>query len=386
MGGGKKTRNKKLVWVNVLVWIFFPIGLFRLLYHAMLSRFRMDIATKTTLLNSVLFFFMLAGYSAFVIANVAVAVRDGVYDSLLINVIIATVIILPVFVAVFVAFCTLTSRSMLSPVRRMIKKMDEISGEDLSARLDPVDAQDELMLLTDRINSMLDDIEDSFKRQRNFVSDASHELRTPISVVQGYSDLLSRWGKDDPAVLDESIQAIRAEAANMKTIVEQLLYLAKLGSFKPHSREFNLSEAITDIVEGYDVAAVKKTITLDCPPSVPVVADRSLTVELVRIITDNAIKYTNDGGSVHVGVKPLEGGGASVIVVDDGIGISAEDLPHIFDRFYRCDKVRGRSGSTGLGLAIAKSITDMMGGSIDVRSAPKMGSTFTITFPSPKKD
>ena len=379
---GKETKKKLPVWAEVLIWVFFPIGLLRLGYSALSKRFRMDITTKTTLLNSVLFFFLVAGYAAFVIANVATAAAENSFDGLVVRLVITSVIIVVVYVAVFVAFCTLTSRSMLSPVRKMMEKMDEISGEDLSERLDPVDSQDELTELTDRINAMLDDIEESFKRQRNFVSDASHELRTPISVVQGYSDLLARWGKEDPAVLDESISAIRAEAANMKAIVEQLLYLARLGSFKPQVTEFDLAEAVRDIVDAYDMTGARKTINLESEDTVTVAADRALTFELIRIITDNAIKYTRPGGRITVRVRS-RAGAATVVVEDDGIGISAEDLPHIFDRFYRCDKARGReSGSTGLGLAIARSIAEMMGGSISVRSELGRGSEFTVTLPA----
>lgn len=376
-----RAKRKQPVWLTVLIWVIFPIGLFKLWYDFISKRFRMDITTKTSLLNSVVFFVMLAGYAVFVIVNVSFAVKAGSTEGLLLRIIIASVIIIALFVAIFAAFSTLTGRSMLSPVRKMMDRLDEITAEDLSARLDPVDTQDELMELTDRINSMLDGIEESFIRQRNFVSDASHELRTPISVIQGYSDLLSRWGKNDPAILDESIEAIRSEAANMKSIVEQLLYLAKLGSFHIIMRAFDLAEVVRDIVEAYDMTNVDKTITADIADNIPVVADRALSVELIRIITDNAIKYTPPGGKVDIRAESDGRGGATVVVADDGVGISAADLPHIFDRFYRCDKARGReNGSTGLGLAIAKSIVEMMGGGISARSAPGKGSEFTIVF------
>ena len=137
-----------------------------------------------------------------------------------------------------------------------------------------------------------------------------------------------------------------------------------------------------DIVDAYDMTGARKTINLESEDTVTVAADRALTVELIRIITDNAIKYTRPGGRITVRVRS-RAGAATVVVEDDGIGISAEDLPHIFDRFYRCDKARGReSGSTGLGLAIAKSIAEMMGGSISVRSELGRGSEFTVTLPA----
>ena len=385
MSKSEKKSNSLPTWQNVLIWVFFPIGLFRLLYFHLSKRFRMDISTKTSLLNGVLFFVMITSYAIVVLVNVGSALDNGNTDDLLLRLVIISVIILPVFLVIFVAYCTLTGKRMLSPVRKMINKMDEITAESLSARLDTMDTQDELMDLTDRINSMLDDIDETFQRQRNFVSDASHELRTPISVVQGYSDLLSRWGKDDAAVLDESITAIRSEATNMRTIVEQLLYLAKIGSFKPKAVDFDLAEAVRDIVDGYETAGVERRFAFYAPDIIPIHADRSLVVELVRIITDNAIKYTKKGGSVQLKAFADEKE-ATVTVIDNGIGISEADLPHIFDRFYRCDKARERkSGGVGLGLSIAKSIVTTMGGNIKVTSTLGSGSRFVINLPIRKE-
>ena len=167
----------------------------------------------------------------------------------------------------------------------------------------------------------------------------------------------------------------------MKSIVEQLLYLAKLGSFQSRPTEFELSEVVKDIVSAYDMTSVDKTIKCKAQKGIIVYADKGLVVELIRVIADNAIKYTPSGGHVEVSVSKSDGM-AEVVVADNGVGISEEDLPHIFDRFYRCDKARGRTeGSTGLGLAIAKSIAEMMGGNITAKSVLGKGSKFTITFP-----
>lgn len=379
----KNERNGKYpLWVEIVSWVIFPIGLFRLLYTKLSQRFHLSISAKVSLLNGVLFFFTFLGYAIFIIANVAYSVGTGHAEHLVNTLVVGSFILVPVLVALFVAFATLTSKSMLSPVRKMINKMDEITAESLSSRLDPVDSQDELMELTDRINLMLDDIEKSFRRQRNFVSDASHELRTPIAVVQGYSDMLYRWGKNDTAVLNEGLLTLRAEATNMSVIVEQLLHLARLGSFKPSPITFDLAEAVRDIVESYRQLGVDRLITVFAPDTVTVHADRSLVVELIRIVTDNAIKYTNAGGEVEIKAF-VEDGTATVSVRDDGIGIPEEDLSKIFERFFRCDKVRSREGGggVGLGLAIAKSIADMLHGDITVTSALGEGSTFVITLP-----
>lgn len=372
------------LWKTILMWVFFPVGLFDLWMHSAVKRYRMDISTKTALVNTAVFAVLFVFYTVIIFVVVCSANASG---EMIMRLVVIGILFFLGFTAVFVAASALSVKTMLSPVRKMISKMDEITGEDMSARLDPLGTRDELAELGERINSMLDGIEESFRRQSNFISDASHELRTPIAVIRGYSDLLSRWGKTDESVLDESIEAIRAEAANMKTIVDRLLYLAKLGDFKLQIKRFDLAEAVSDVVSAYQLTVTDKEITSEINGNIPVRADRSLAVEMIRIITDNAIKYTPAGGRIHITAKRAEDGGALVSVADNGIGISEEDLPHIFDRFYRCDKARERkAGSTGLGLAIAKSIAEMTGGNITAKSMLGKGSEFTVYFPPDEDD
>lgn len=269
---------------------------------------------------------------------------------------------------------------MISPVRKITKRMSEISEENLSARLDPVDSQDELMELTDRINATLDSLQQAFERQENFVSDASHELKTPLAVIAGYANLLRRWGKDDPKVLDEAVEAISRESENMKRIVEQLLWLAKLGNFTLNNTVFNLYETVDDIVDGYSMVNAKHDISVSGDPSITLNADKNMITEAVRTLVDNAIKYTPpENGIIKISITRLGDGKIQLTIADNGIGISDDDKQHIFERFYRCDKVRGReSGSCGLGLTICKTIVEMMGGTISVDSALGKGSTFKI--------
>lgn len=390
----KKTENEKKgadserpvrpLWKKILMWVFFPVGLFDLWMHSAVRRYRMDISTKTALVNTAVFALLFVFYTVIIFAVVGSEHPSG---ELILRLVVISILFFLGFTAVFVAASSLSVKTMLSPVRKMITKMDEITGEDMSARLDPLGTRDELAELGERINTMLDGIEESFRRQSNFISDASHELRTPIAVIRGYSDLLSRWGKTDVSVLNESIEAIRAEAANMKSIVDQLLYLAKLGDFKLQITRFDLAEAVADVVSAYQLTDTGKEITSEISGSIPVCTDRSLAVEMIRIITDNAIKYTPAGGKIHITAKCAEDGGALVTVKDNGIGISEDDLPHIFDRFYRCDKARERKeGSTGLGLAIAKSIAEMTGGNITAKSMLGKGSEFTVYFPPDEED
>lgn len=371
--------KKRPVWQTVLMWVFFPVGLFDLMLRTVSRRYRTDITTKTTVIGTAVFGVLMAAYALAVILIVALA--PEVSATTRVRVIVVAVLLALGFSAIFAAASTLTARTMLSPLKGMIKRIDEITVEDMSARLDPVGTQDELNELSSRINRMLNGLQEAFERQSNFISDASHELRTPISVIRGYSDLLDRWGKTDESVLAEAIEAIRSEADNMRSIVEQLLYLAKLGSFKLHPTVFDISAVVSEIVDAYALTRADRKVTFTSRGTVTVLADKGLTVELVRVITDNAIKYTSDGGRVDVSVERMKGG-ASVTVADDGIGISEDDLPHIFDRFYRCDKARVRSeGSTGLGLSIAKSIAEMMGGSITAKSVLGKGSVFTVFLP-----
>lgn len=379
---GTETKRKKAprpVWQTVLMWVFFPVGLFDLLLGFVARRYRTDITTKTTVINTAVFATFMA-ISAVVVILI-VALTPGVPVEAKVRVIVVSVLLSLGFSALFAAACTLTARTMLSPLKGMTERIEKITVEDMSARLDPVDTQDELNELSVRINSMLDGLQEAFDRQSNFISDASHELRTPIAVIRGYSDLLARWGKTDEQVLGEAIDAIRTEADNMKSIVEQLLYLAKLGSFRLNPTSFDLADAVHEIVDAYDMTSMDRTMTCSAARGLIIYADRGLTVELIRVITDNAIKYTHAGGTISVTAAKSENG-VSVSVADNGIGISEEDLPHIFDRFYRCDKARRRSeGSTGLGLAIAKSIAEMMGGSITAKSVLGKGSVFTMFLP-----
>ncbi len=159
-----------------------------------------------------------------------------------------------------------------------------------------------------------------------------------------------------------------------------MLWLAKLGNFTVNNSVFNLYEAVSDVVDGYKTVNVKRDITLTGDPLVTLNADKNLVTEAVRTLVDNAIKYTPpQTGVIKIEIKRIEGGKVELSVSDNGIGISDADIAHIFERFYRCDKARGReSGSSGLGLTICKSIIEMMGGNIYVESEKGVGSKFVI--------
>lgn len=375
-------RSARDIALKAAMWIFFPVTLIVLGWRTMFKRIKAGITVKTTVVFTVVFGLLLIGYAAFVLASLNKLSGDGeaVTQAYMRRMIITSVALVAVFIVLGAVLGGISSQYMIGPVRKMTERVKEITNENISsARLDPVDSQDELMELTKCINAMLDSLQEAFERQENFVSDASHELKTPLSVIAGYANLLRRWGKDDPKILDESVTAISRESDNMKLIVDQLLWLAKLGNFTLNNTVFNLYEAVSDIVDGYKTVNVRHSISLTGDPSVTLKTDKNLITEAVRTLVDNAIKYTPpQSGVIKISVLQKDGH-AEVSVADNGIGISDEDKAHIFERFYRCDKARGReSGSSGLGLTICKSIVEMMNGKISVQSTLGKGSTFTI--------
>ncbi|MCQ4925668.1 ATP-binding protein [Tissierella carlieri] len=275
------------------------------------------------------------------------------------------------------------SRKLLSPIDTMTKMVKEISINDLDKRLDVRGSKNELKDLAITFNDTLNRLEESIEKQNQFISDASHELRTPISVIQGYANLLNRWGKDDKEVLDESLEAIKNESENMKNLVENLLFLARGDKHtqKVAKEDFPLNKLIEEILTETKLIDDSHIITIERNEEIIVKADKNLIKEALRIFLDNSIKYTPAGGTVKL--MSYEKNGKGVITIEDsGIGISKEHLPHIFDRFYRTDKSRTReSGGTGLGLSIAKWIIDNHSGNIDIDSKIDVGTKVTIELP-----
>lgn len=267
-------------------------------------------------------------------------------------------------------------------------ELEKINATHLDNRIDLPGTQKELRALAQAINAMLDRINEAYRSQMRFVSDASHELRTPIAVIQGYANLLNRWGKDDPATRQEAIDAIRQEADSMKELVEQLLFLARGDNDSMHieMETFDLTEVAAEVLKETGMIDQTHTFSARWEGAVPVCADVGLTKQALRILVDNSIKYTPAGGHITLSAA-LRDGMARLSVQDEGQGIDAGSLPHVFDRFYRTDQSRARqTGGTGLGLAIAKWIVDRHGGWFEVRSWPGVGTRMTIVLPVAELD
>lgn len=235
--------------------------------------------------------------------------------------------------------------------------------------------------LEDAINSLLGRMHESYQQQARFVSDASHELRTPIAVIQGYANLLARWGKQDEKVLEESIAALQSEADYMKKLVEQLLFLARgdIGRNKLDMRPLSLSDLMREVCDDCRLIDSAHEYRLSCEEGVETVGDSDLLKQCARILTDNAVKYTPQKGEILLRAYTNAAGEACFAVQDSGIGIPAKDVKHVFERFYRADPARSRnSGGAGLGLSIAKWIVDRHGGRIEVLSRVGLGTRFTV--------
>ena len=275
------------------------------------------------------------------------------------------------------------NRRVLKPITDMAQTAAALSANNLSDRISVEGAKNELKDLALVINGMLDRIELSYNSQKQFVSDASHELRTPIAVIQGYVSMLERWGKTDKAVLDEGISAISQEAASMKELVERLLFLARHDkkTLMLEMEVFDPLEVMSEVHREAKLLSPVHRFELSPAQNARVNADKGMLKQLMRILVDNAIKYTPDGGSITLGVR-RDSRTCYLSVTDTGAGISAEDLPKVFDRFYRCDEARkSQTSGHGLGLSIARIIVAAHGGHLKVRSKVGAGTTFTACLP-----
>ncbi len=264
-----------------------------------------------------------------------------------------------------------------------IRTLNTITENRLDTRIVFRDEQQELKGLATAINEMLDRLDAAYQSQLRFVSDASHELRTPIAVIQGYANMLDRWGKQDGETLQESIDAIKSEAASMQDLVEQLLFLAR-----SDNDSIVLKTGLVDVSSLADEVLLETRMIDEAhvyessiAPALTIYGDAQLIKQALRIFVDNAIKYTPAGERIRIAAK-LDGGNVALSVSDNGIGIPEEDLAHVFDRFFRSDQSRARkTGGTGLGLSIAKWIIDRHGGYVELLSRKEIGTRISLVLP-----
>jgi signal transduction histidine kinase len=287
-----------------------------------------------------------------------------------------------VAVAIAVALAFLLSRRTLAPVKALTSAAERLGRGDFSQRVQIKD-KGELGELAQTFNSMAVDLEHTEKLRQNMVADVAHELRTPLSNIQGYLEAL-RDGVMKPD--KETIRSLYEEALLLSRLVDDLqeLSLAEAGELKLVQQAEDIGELIRQTVAA---AAVKKkakglSLAVELPEKLPPAnIDLRRIGEVLRNLLENAVDHTGRGGSVTVAARQL-GNWLEVSVADTGEGIPAEELPNIFERFYRVDKSRTRAtGGSGLGLTIAKRLVEAHGGRIDVQSQPGKGSRFAFTVP-----
>jgi heavy metal sensor kinase len=276
------------------------------------------------------------------------------------------------------------SRRALRPVGMITESARSIGASNLSKRVEVPATADELQRLSETLNEMISRLEASFKGMAQFTADASHELRTPVTLIRTAAELSLRQPQTENAYR-EALQLILEESERTTSLIEKLMILARndAGSEVFLCDPVDLCSIVRGVVRQGKTLAQAKALTMssELPPSpVAIMGDAPKLHQLFLTFVDNAVKYTPPGGTVKVRLGVQEGW-ARVVVQDSGIGIPREDLPSIFERFYRADKARSRElDGFGLGLAIAKTIADAHHAKIHVESTPEHGSVFTVSL------
>ena len=277
------------------------------------------------------------------------------------------------------------SRKSLRPIDKITATTKRITASNLSERLPFQGSDDDLDRLVKTINQMMERLEESFQKLSRFTADAAHELRTPLAALKGETEVLlsrKRSSEDYQEALTNNLERLDF----LTKLVNDLLILSQADEGKASLKieNLNFSELLKELYEAFTILAMQKKIsfTFSASEEVSINGDSIKLKQLFSNLIDNAIKYTPDGGDISLIVQP---GKDQVIVVlkDTGIGIPSDDLPHIFDRFYRVDTSRSRlSGGVGLGLSICQWIVKAHHGTIDVKSQPHQGTTFTLILPT----
>lgn len=275
------------------------------------------------------------------------------------------------------------SRKALLPIDKIISQAKEIGVGDLTARIRIEGPEDELKRLSDTFNNYIERTQLAYEKQNRFTLDASHELATPLAVIKGYIDILDRWGKNDPEVLDESLKSIKVEINNMTSLLDTLLVLSKADNeiLNIEKSEIILEKLMKELVKETALIDDEHQIECDFLPNIEILGDQKLIKQMLRAIVNNSIRYSPAQTLIKIDYKVV-GENVEIVISDQGIGISDNDIPYIFDRFYRVDKARTRSvGGTGLGLSLVKWIVEIHNGSIMANSEVGKGTSMVIRLP-----
>jgi len=275
------------------------------------------------------------------------------------------------FISLLVSY--LLAKNMLKPVVKMSEQISKIDAQNIDERI-PEQKSKEFDIFAKKLNSMLERIEDAFEVQNQFVSDVSHELRTPLTSINGYIKMLKRWGKDDPKIMEESLNSIEASNEYLRDLVEKLLLLTK-NDYLIEREDVEVLSVVEEILELFKLELVDFKVKIE-GESFTVSTSKEYLSLILKILIENAIKYSKDEKELTIKLDPQQ---KSIAISDKGIGIGKEKLKNIFERFYKVDLSRSDK-SHGLGLSIAKRVAENLDIELKPDSELGKGSTFTLVF------
>ena len=288
----------------------------------------------------------------------------------------------PILLLSFLLAFFMTKRT-IRPVVKITKAAQSVTVENLSDLLPLTGCDDEIDELSKTFNSLFLRLKQDFERERQFSSDVSHELNTPLTVISGQTNLLLRWGKNDPAQLEKSLEAIKMEAKTMHAIIANLLQISRVesGRIKPQISDVILGGLFSWLAEEFTAIAPNAKITFEST-DICLRTDSEMLHQILTIIISNSVKYAGENCSVHISARK-DGKNVIIDLSDDGPGFTQESLPHIFERFYRADEAHSRKiAGSGLGLAIARTLCNALGAKIKARNMIPHGAGFIIEFPA----
>lgn len=271
------------------------------------------------------------------------------------------------------------------PIEKLIKAMDASRQSGTFEKMTGnINGKDELAQMERTFNDMMEQLESNYMKQEQFVSNASHELKTPLTVIESYSRLLARRGTDNPEVVEEALTAIISETGRMKEMITQMLDLAKSSEAQSFEfKEVNINQLVEDVIKPLR-QVYGREIFIEAEDVSFVETDEKFVKQLLFILLDNARKYSDR--EIIAAIENREHG-TEITVKDYGKGIPQENLPQIFDRFYRVESDRSRkTGGTGLGLSIAKEIAERLGAKLTIESVVGMGTVIRVFIPKKRED
>jgi len=267
---------------------------------------------------------------------------------------------------------------IIPPLENLRDITNKVNLENMNYKLESKNNFVEFNSIINSYNNMLKRLQSQTEAQINFVNSASHEMKTPIFIISGYINLIKRWGIENKDIVIEALNSIEEETKNMSSLISKLLFLAKDDYDEKENKNFNISEAITEIINDLKIIYPNQKINFSSKKSF-INSDYHLIRQLFLNLIENAIKYGRDK-EIYINIR--ENKNIIVDIIDNGEGISQENLKHIFDRFFRVDKARSREmKSHGLGLSIVKKIVETLNIDLDIRSELNKGTIVTLTLP-----